>query len=213
MPEHGERVSDGAGGGAKRSAPAPQEPSSSRRRLHEPAPQQAREHPGGATCDAKGPDDLGNGALVRVFGLQGAKELNGQYGDLQDFNSEKGRWYVDIEGFGTKLIRPNNLKLAKEEVRKSLQDGDWVKLRSFDKTNRLNGRHGRLQYETEPGRWQVNIEGIGFKVVDVEFLRPTRYCGPQERTNGQYHGMAGLESDFREADFESCPMVSGIDTA
>lgn len=77
--------------------------------------------------------------------------------------------------------------------------------------NRLNGRRGRLQYEASGGRWQVNVEGVGPKILAAEHLRPTGHCGPKERKNGQFHHLAGLDSDFRETDFGACPLVTGID--
>merc|ERR1712050_812413 len=107
----------------------------------------------------------------------------------------KGRWFVDVEGVGSKLIKPDNFKLAAVEERSFLRDGAWVKIRAPDAQNQLNGRRGRVQYEAEPGRWQVNIEGVGLKTLSVEYLRPTGKCGPQDMCNGQYYHLAGLDGN------------------
>jgi len=48
------------------------------------------------------------GALVRIQGLQTARELNGQEGELVAFNQVKGRWQVKVSGI-EKMIKPVNL--------------------------------------------------------------------------------------------------------
>lgn len=53
---------------------------------------------------------LCEGADVDIFGLVGAKELNGKRGRLQFLDGPSGRWQVEVDGVGAKRLKPDNLR-------------------------------------------------------------------------------------------------------
>ncbi|CAJ1397685.1 unnamed protein product [Effrenium voratum] len=57
------------------------------------------------------PQALAAGAAVRVYGLQGAPELNGREAVVQSFDEASGRYIVELSGGGTKKIKGANLRL------------------------------------------------------------------------------------------------------
>lgn len=72
----------------------------------------------GALATPGGWQQLKRGALVRIMGLQGARELNGSLGKLMRFDTATGRWDVDIENnkCGAKALKPENLEPVPEET-------------------------------------------------------------------------------------------------
>lgn len=156
------------------------------------------------------------GATVEVCGLAGARELNGRHGQLQEFSAVNGRWLVCIAGAGPKFVRQEKLRLvaAPEALcgNEVFCHGDWVEIWDLSMGGRLHGRRGKLQYEVEPGRWQVNLEGIGTKTLSAQVLRPA--SGPKEMHNGQYFPLVGMKEEGEEcrtADLEAAPVLPGID--
>lgn len=62
-----------------------------------------------AAKEPEAPVELRPGVEVLIQGLTGAVELNGQRGQCQDFNEEKGRWNVRMPGGEIKALKPDNL--------------------------------------------------------------------------------------------------------
>mmetsp|Transcript_124406 Transcript_124406/g.229189 ORF Transcript_124406/g.229189 Transcript_124406/m.229189 type:complete len:685 (-) Transcript_124406:21-2075(-) len=55
------------------------------------------------------------GSKVRIFGLTGREDLNGQVGEVMEWAAERGRWRVQIPGQkNTVSVRPENLSILEE---------------------------------------------------------------------------------------------------
>lgn len=64
---------------------------------------------------AKAQGGLAPGAIVLVDGLVNAQHLNGLEAVLSHFDSEKGRWYVNLQGGETKAMKPENLIIPNQK--------------------------------------------------------------------------------------------------
>jgi len=51
---------------------------------------------------------------VGIFGLQARPELNGLVGFAGDFDEDKGRYSVRLQGLDSVSVRPGNLREATE---------------------------------------------------------------------------------------------------
>jgi len=203
------RVEEESGEQAKDSAGQSQEPT-------KPNDSAGLKEPSAVEGQQQGRDvalEFAVGAWVEIRGLSGAKELNGLQGELWEFIREKGRWCVEVGDLGRKSIKPENLVMTRpaKDPSELLREGEWVRICGLDTGNALNGLHCRVNYEVEPGRWNVNVEGLGAKVLDAKFFGRPSHSGPQSRTCGQFHRVAGMDGDFRPADFEALPKMGGID--
>lgn len=61
-----------------------------------------------------------SGDRVRLHGLKGAAELNGQFGILDTFNEKSSRWQVELTDGQARAVRPENLALDQRA-----SQGDW----------------------------------------------------------------------------------------
>jgi len=55
-----------------------------------------------------------NGERVKIFGLMSRPDLNGRYGKVQSYDSERGRYTVDVQG-EVMALRPDNLSAVPAE--------------------------------------------------------------------------------------------------
>eukprot|EP00931_Biecheleriopsis_adriatica_P054728 TRINITY_DN32237_c0_g1_i1.p1 TRINITY_DN32237_c0_g1~~TRINITY_DN32237_c0_g1_i1.p1 ORF type:complete len:231 (+),score=35.56 TRINITY_DN32237_c0_g1_i1:92-784(+) len=68
-------------------------------------------HTAGGPLALAGQGALAIGTTVHVKGLEQAVALNGRRGSLLNFDSESGRWQVDLGDGTVKAIRPDNLQV------------------------------------------------------------------------------------------------------
>ncbi len=70
-------------------------------------------------CDAAlapdgGQGDRGLGMIVRICGVSGAKDLDGELATCKSWDDDRQRWLVTLHnGGGEKFVKPDSLKVAK----------------------------------------------------------------------------------------------------
>ena len=88
-------------------------------------------------------------AKVVLMGLQARPELNGKYGCVMGWVSEKGRFNVMIEGGEWVQVRPNNLQM---------RSGTRVTIASYGEAPKYNGRIGKVAgWDALMGQYEVEV--------------------------------------------------------
>jgi len=157
--------------------------SSSCEDLDEPAERSECEELGGSSRTL--PEEESNfgqlaaGLHVRLAGLVSRPDLNGQVGVLQEFDTQAGRWPVQL---GAKL---GGAKLFKQENLQSiLRPGAMVSFVRLVGAAHLNGQMGVCEkYDPISERWRVRPEGekgehIQPALFKAENLAPPRTLKP-----------------------------------
>ena len=103
---------------------------------------------------------------VRVVGLTGRADLNGQLGTANSYDEVDGRYLVTLDtGEGIK-VRPDNLEALERDDPASLA-GRRVTVHGLLRRPELNGKVGTLGlYDYREGRYQVRVEE-GSSVLQV----------------------------------------------
>ena len=97
---------------------------------------------------------INNGAAVRIVGLSGRPELNGQVGVVSGFVVESGRLIVKISAAETVALRRDNLV-----VDGALPAGTMVQIFGLQASPQNNGLVGSVvSFHTESGRNRVRLQ-------------------------------------------------------
>lgn len=109
---------------------------------------------------------LQKGDRVILHSLSTVK-YNGKYGTVEGFNSDRGRWTVNLDDGSTIGFKPSNMHFISEYTK-----GDRVLLHHLS-TMKLNGKIGTIDkpFLTRRGRWSVRLEDGNCRNVKSSNLR------------------------------------------
>lgn len=153
----------------------------------EEEPQSIQDQKQKALQNQKRPEkDLLPGCKVRLSGLKGAAELNGESGTLESFFQETGRWRVKLNTGQSKDLKPENLDILLTQANHSqqgapqaatsqkrpvddLRQGCKVQLQGLKGAAELNGQKGVLDcFIQGTGRWRVKLSSGQNKDIKPE---------------------------------------------
>jgi len=94
-------------------------------------------------------------------------QYNGKYGTIEGFNSDRGRWTVNLDNGSTIGFKPKNMHFISEYTK-----GDRVFLHHLS-TIKLNDKIGTIDkpFLTKRGRWSVKLEDGNCRNVKASNLR------------------------------------------
>jgi len=114
-------------------------------------------------------------AEVELHSLQAA-ENNGKRGTLVSYDSEAGRWLVQMKDADWFRLKPANLRLVQVEAddHVKFEKGLIVEVHSLEKFTDFNGKRGQLlEFDSESGCWLLALAEDGqLTAVKRENLRP-----------------------------------------
>lgn len=115
-------------------------------------------------------DSVHLGCTVKLHGLKGAKELNGQEGVVEEFVKSSSRWRVKLESGQCKDLKSENLEVVEPEV----MDVEETEANTADcGTIFPGGSEKRLEEEAQQAPKRASDFGNGFYIV----------CDPGARLN------------------------------
>jgi len=124
-------------------------------------------------------------AQVELHSLR-AEENNGKRGRLVSYNTETGRWLVELgDGVFFKL-KPANLRVVEVKTcdDDQLQVGQMVEFHSLMHSPHFNGSQGQLsQFDPETGCWLVTLDDGQIAALKPDNLRPVgrANCTPESK--------------------------------
>jgi hypothetical protein len=144
---------------------------------------------------------------VRVVGLTGRADLNGQLGTANSYDEVDGRYLVTLDtGEGIK-VRPDNLEAIQRDDPASLA-GRRVTVHGLLRRPELNGKVGTLGlYDYREGRYQVRVEE-GSSVLQVA-IKPANLKLVIERAEGADGAVGSGATDAARAAAAAAALVAG----
>jgi len=141
---------------------------------------------------------LKKGDRVMLHNLSTAY-YNGKYGTVEGFNSDRGRWTVNLDDGSKKTFKPTNLHFLSEYSK-----GDRVLLHHLS-TDILNGKIGTIEkFLQTRARWQVRLNDGSFRRVKSSNLRLATESDEDaaklaaEAVSGTNDGAQGMKVDEQE---------------
>lgn len=107
----------------------------------------------GKTCEV--------GSKVRLYGLQGASELNERQGTCEEWNNESNRWTVLLHNGALERLKPDNLQVL-------AVCGSEVRLHGLQDAELKDAQGSCEEWDKGNGRWNVRLQN-----GDVKSLKPT----------------------------------------
>jgi len=140
--------------------------------------------------------DIVEGSSVRVTGLQGRPELNGQVATVVQWDDGEGRWKIRMADGSGKMLNSSNLEICNavdkpaqvttsapqptvdpttsSSVSSAIQPGATVRVSGLQTRPELNGKCGTVvDWDLGEGRWKVRMaDGLGkmFKPYNLDLL-------------------------------------------
>eukprot|EP00746_Dinoflagellata_sp_MGD_P139296 gnl/MRDRNA2_/MRDRNA2_72776_c0_seq1.p1 gnl/MRDRNA2_/MRDRNA2_72776_c0~~gnl/MRDRNA2_/MRDRNA2_72776_c0_seq1.p1 ORF type:complete len:898 (+),score=169.74 gnl/MRDRNA2_/MRDRNA2_72776_c0_seq1:368-2695(+) len=137
---------------------------------------------------------LRQGMRVRIKGLQTRQDLNGQEGQISEYDHSHGRWQVRLDAGSGMLLKaanledltdqglqdPNSLLVSPDpklqDLNPHLKPGIRVRCHGLEAFSNLNGVEGVLvEFDVAKERWKVRMDnGTGkiMKAVNLEVCSP-----------------------------------------
>jgi len=144
---------------------------------------------------------------VRVVGLTGRADLNGQLGTANSYDEVDGRYLVTLDtGEGIK-VRPDNLEAIQRDDPASLA-GRRVTVHGLLRRPELNGKVGTLGlYDYREGRYQVRVEE-GSSVLQVA-IKPANLKLVVDRAEGADGAVGSGATEAARAAAAAAALVAG----
>jgi len=147
---------------------------------------------------------LQKGDRIMLHSLSTAS-YNGKYGTVECFNSDRGRWTVDLDDGSQKGFKLSNMHFISQYTK-----GDRVLLQHLS-TVALNGKIGTIDkpFLTKRARWKVkldddkstrNVKPSNLRLATESDEEAAKLAAAAEAANGKNEGAEEMEVDEQEGD-------------
>jgi len=145
--------------------------------------------------DASGPQNvLRAGARIRIIGLKGSAQLNGQEGTCAHQDTASGRWHIKLANGDTKALKPENLEAV---CCSQFRSGMAVLVHSLKSAPQLNGQEGICeQWDPTKGRWTVRLP-----LGEVKALRPDNLQEVQDDDEAAARAVVRVQGELEALGF------------